>query len=135
MIGAQVIDLVETSRRRIEAVAPRNVDAVRAQPQPLIAFSDQLRGELKALKDFLMANLYRHYRVMRMSNKADRVVSELFDVFMNDPRLLPPAARIDTRDSADEAMRAQSVADYIAGMTDRYAIAEHRRIFVAGELT
>jgi dGTPase len=135
MIGAQVIDLVETSRARIAAAAPATVDEVRGSTQPLMAFSDAQRRDLKSLKDFLMANLYRHFRVVRMSNKADRVVRELFAAFISDPRLLPQAARVDGRDNADESARAQAVADYIAGMTDRYAIAEHRRIFVPGELT
>ncbi|MFO1436211.1 MAG: deoxyguanosinetriphosphate triphosphohydrolase [Gammaproteobacteria bacterium] len=135
LIGVQVIDLVETSKARIIAHAPESVDDVRRHAKPLIAFSDAMRADLKLLKDFLMQNLYRHYRVVRMSNKADRIVRELFDAFMNDPRLLPPAARNQADAHSADAERAQTVADYIAGMTDRYAIAEYGRIFTAGELT
>jgi dGTPase len=135
LIGVQVIDLVETSKAQIANVAPSSVEAVRRHSMALIAFSESMRADLKTLKDFLMQNLYRHYRVVRMSNKADRIVRELFEAFMNNPRLLPPAALDDTDVRATDEQRAQKVADYIAGMTDRYAIAEYGRIFTAGELT
>jgi dGTPase len=82
--------------------------------------------ELKAL---LRTHLYRHYRVMRMSAKARRIISELFQAFMEDPRLLPPQFN-----KRQEGVAARQIADYIAGMTDRYAIREHRRIFAVEEI-
>jgi dGTPase len=135
MIGDQVADLVETSRGRLLAAAPASIEEVRSNSAPLIAFSEPMRNGLKELKDFLMTNLYRHYRVMRMSSKADRVVRELFAAFMGDARLLPTGMQSAALASRDDATRAQAIADYIAGMTDRYAIAEYGRIFTPGVLT
>ncbi len=86
----------------------------------------ELNRELKA---FLRTHLYRHYRVMRMTAKARRIIDDLFQAFMEDPRLLPPQFN-----PSAESERARSVADYIAGMTDRYAIREHRRIFAIEEI-
>jgi dGTPase len=135
MIGAQVTDLVETSRGRLLAAAPASIEDVRRNTAALIAFSEPMRTSLKALKDFLMSNLYRHYRVMRMSSKADRVVRDLFAAFMGDPRLLPTSTQSAALACRDDATRAQVIADYVAGMTDRYAIAEYGRIFTPGVLT
>jgi len=85
-----------------------------------------MREETTALKRFLHANLYRHFQVNRMRVKASRIVHELFDAFMNDPVLLPPDYHVA---SGDTMKQARKIADYIAGMTDRYAIKEHRRIY------
>jgi dGTPase len=90
-----------------------------------------MRAETTQLKRFLHANLYRHYQVNRMRVKASRIVRELFDAFMADPVLLPP----DYQDQSGELTRqARKIADYIAGMTDRYALREYRRIFSIDEL-
>jgi len=124
MITAMTADLVETSARLIADANPRSIDDVRAAP-PLIRFSDTMRAETTALKRFLYANLYRHFQVNRMRVKASRIVRELFDAFLADPVLLPNDYQVQ-----DDPMRqARKIADYIAGMTDRYAIREHRRIF------
>jgi dGTPase len=128
MINTLIVDLIEESSRRIEAAAPRTVDDVRMAP-PLIAFSEPVRREADALKSFLRENLYRHYQVARMTNKARRIVRELFAAFWDDVRLLPT----DYRERA-ESERARTIADYVAGMTDRYAIREHRRLFAVGEV-
>ncbi|MDX1514845.1 MAG: deoxyguanosinetriphosphate triphosphohydrolase [Gammaproteobacteria bacterium] len=138
MINAQVTDVLNTTRRAIEDKAPASVDAVRKLEKPLVKFSEPMRGRHVALKRFLREHVYRHYRVRRMSGKAARVVQELFRSFMSDPALLPEEAR--ERVAALEADngragRARSVADYIAGMTDRFAIAEHQRIFDPARLT
>jgi dGTPase len=85
-----------------------------------------MRAETTALKRFLHANLYRHFQVNRMRVKASRIVHELFDAFMTDPVLLPPDYQVA---SGDAMKQARKIADYIAGMTDRYAIKEHRRIY------
>jgi len=127
MINTLIVDLTEESSRRIAGAAPSSVDDVRLAG-PLIAFSPPLRAEADALKRFLLDNLYRHYRVMRMTTKARRIVRELFAAFFEEPRLLP----------ADHQARAalekpRAIADYVAGMTDRYAIREHRRLYAVGD--
>jgi dGTPase len=109
---------------------PKSIDEVRASP-PLIRFSPKMREETTALKRFLYANLYRHYKVNRMRVKASRIVRELFEAFMTDPVLLPFDYQVT---SGDTMKQARKIADYIAGMTDRYAIREHKRIFSLDEL-
>ncbi len=84
-----------------------------------------MRAQADELKSFLMHNLYRHYKVMRMANKATTIVQSLFKAFVDDPRLMPAGYRHD-----DQRRQARAVADYIAGMTDRYAIKEYKRLFV-----
>jgi len=124
MITAMTADLVETSSALLAEAAPKDIDEVRAGP-PLIRFSSQMRAETTALKRFLYANLYRHFQVNRMRVKASRIVRELFEAFLNDPVLLPNDYQVQD----DPMKQARKIADYIAGMTDRYAIREHRRIF------
>jgi dGTPase len=123
MIDTLVTDLVRTSAGNIRKLAPASIEEVRLAP-PLITFSPRIRDESLELKRFLHDNLYRHYRVVRMSAKARRIVSDLFVAFLADARLLPPEFQARAQDSAPRA-----IADYIAGMTDRYAILEHRRLF------
>ena len=127
MINTLVVDLTEESSRRIVAAAPASIDDVR-QSGPLIAFSASLRAEADELKRFLHDNLYRHYRVMRMTTKAKRIVRELFAAFDDEPRLLP----VDHQARAAQD-KARAIADYVAGMTDRYAIREHRRLYAVGD--
>jgi len=126
MINAMVSDLIRQTEDNLTRHGVRSLDDVRAGP-PLVAFSEEMRGENRALKSFLYTQLYRHYRVMRMSAKAHRIISDLFAAFMDDNRLLPPQYQL------AEHNRARAIADYIAGMTDRYAIREHRLIFSVGE--
>ena len=128
MINTLVVDLVEQTRQNLAIHKPADVDDVRHCP-PLAAFSDELQAEHLTLKRFLFQNLYRHYRVLRMSEKARRVVRELFAAFTREPRLLPPEYQDRAADGLERA-----VCDYIAGMTDRYAIREHRRIYDIEEL-
>lgn len=123
MINTLVVDLTETTLANIRAHRPDSVDAVRSAP-PLAAFSSSMRQQADALKRFLLENLYRHYRVMRMTTKARTIVRDLFVAFLNEPRLLADDHRRD-----DEVAQARAIADYIAGMTDRYAIREHRQLF------
>ena len=129
MINRLVTDLVETSRARIAEAAPADVDAVRGLGQALIAFSEPVRSANLELKRFLRAHMYRHYHVRRMTTKAQRVVGALFDAFMQDPLLLPPDVQHKANAQDSEERRARAIADYIAGMTDRYAFAEHARVF------
>ena len=130
LITALADDLIATSSERIAEAAPKHIDDVRAVP-PLIRFSDGMRKDATELKRFLYANLYRHYKVGRMRVKASRIVRELFEAFMAEPALLPP----DYQDKSGDVNKvARKIADYIAGMTDRYAIREHRRLFSLDEL-
>ncbi len=123
MINTLVVDLTETTMANIDAHRPDSADAVRGGPA-LAAFSVSMRRQADALKSFLMENLYRHYRVMRMTTKARTIVRELFVAFMNEPRLLTSEYRRE-----EPLEQARAIADYIAGMTDRYAIREHRQLF------
>ncbi|CAJ0882070.1 deoxyguanosinetriphosphate triphosphohydrolase [Ralstonia flatus] len=124
IINALIVDLIGTTRAGIAEVAPQCIDDVRAAPA-LVAFSEPMREEARALKRFLFDNLYRHYLVMRMAAKARRIIDDLFGAFMDDPRLLPPQYQA----KANPEEQPRWIAHYIAGMTDRYAIKEHRRIF------
>jgi dGTPase len=127
MINTLIIDLVEQSGKNIRKAAPGNLEEVRST-SALVSFSPEIRAEQQELKAFLKRHLYRHYQVMRMTNKARRIVRELFEAFMSDPRLLPPQYQ----DKAKED-KPRTIADYVAGMTDRYAIREYRRLFVIEE--
>ena len=123
MINTLATDLIRETEKNIQAHAVRDIADVRSAP-PLAAFSAEIYEQNRELKAFLRAHLYRHYRVMRMSAKARRIISDLFQVFMEDSRLLPPQFQ-----QQAQADCARAVSDYIAGMTDRYAIKEHRRLF------
>jgi dGTPase len=131
MINALIMDLIHASSQRIEVASLNTIDDVR-RSGPLIAFSDAMRAEASGLKRFLHENLYRHYRVNRMTSKARRIVAELFDAFIDEPGLLPPDYQ-EKEDSQSPTTQARKIADYIAGMTDRYAIREHRRLFLIDE--
>ena len=128
MINTLVTDLIRQSESNIALQSPVTLDDVRSAPA-LIAYSAAMNEQQRALKTFLRIHLYRHYRVLRMSAKAQRIIGDLFGIFMADSRLLPPQFQ-----RPAEQDRARAVADYIAGMTDRYAIREHRRIFAVEEV-
>ena len=101
---------------------------MRALPEPLVAFSDEMRQNDRALRSFLFQRMYRHYKVNRMTTKARRVVRELFEHYLERPDCLPDEWQAQAR-NLDQAARARLVADYIAGMTDRYALDEHAKNF------
>jgi dGTPase len=132
MVNALVIDVIQCSQERLRVAAPADSDAVRAHPQALMGMSDAMRAAHVELKRFLYEHVHRHQRVLRMTLKAQRVITALFEAFMSEIRLMPAehrdsAMRAEARDGIGG--RARIVADYIAGMTDRYAILEHRRLF------
>jgi dGTPase len=127
MINTLVVDLVEQTRANLAEHRPQDLDELRRCP-PLAAFSAAVREEHLTLKRFLFNNLYRHYKVVRMGEKARRLLRELFETFTGNPKLLPPEFQARAESGLERA-----VCDYIAGMTDRYAILEHRRIFDIGE--
>jgi dGTPase len=138
MIDYTVNDLIDASTAAIAAAAPESVDDVRALSAPLLTFSEPVRAEHLELKRYLREHLYKHYRVLRMTTKAGRVVRELFDAMFGEVSLMPTehqeaARRLEA--TGGEAGRARAVADYIAGMTDRFAILEHRRLFNPAERT
>jgi dGTPase len=133
MINGIVVDLIESTKARLAEAAPRDMDAVRLHGAPLVEMSESARAEHLELKRFLREHLYHHYRVQRMTRKARTVVEELFRVFMDDLLLMPDEHRASARrleGEAGQAGRARAVADYVAGMTDRFAISEHDRLFV-----
>ncbi len=130
MINALVMDLIRTSRHNIAQAGVQSIDDVRNAP-PLIAFSDAMKQDAQELKRFLRKNLYQHYQVNRMTSKARRIITDLFGIFISGPQLLPPDYQVHGDDKLEQARK---VADYIAGMTDRYAMREYRRLFAVDEI-
>lgn len=132
MIGEQVVDLVETSRKRLKEVKPQSIEDVRNHHEQLISFSDDMYTRNQTLKKFLRENLYYHHKVYRMTRKAHQVIEALFSAFMEDIRLLPPEHQNLSRNALlenGETGQARIIADYVAGMTDRYATMEYARLF------
>jgi dGTPase len=127
VIDGLVTDLVTETRRRLTKLAPRDAQAIRQARQPVVAFSPRIADANRTIKDFLHSRMYRHWRVNRMSNKARRVTEELFRLLHADPSMLPDdwCARAG---EGGTTRAAGIVSDYIAGMTDRYAMDEHRRL-------
>ena len=128
LISAMVADVVAETRGRLKQAEPRNAAEIRGLDHPVAAFSTGLRTDLAALKGFLFERMYRHARVLQVMQKAQVALSELFSAFMAEPALLPKDWVMQCGVSGDRAT-ARAVCDYIAGMTDRYALQEYRRIF------
>ena len=134
IINDLVTDLIDSSNAAISKKQPITIDDIRATDKPLIKFSETMRTKNRELKSFLNKNLYQHYRVHRMSKKAGKIIFDLFAAFHADTALLPDEYREHAaiaREKNGDSGHARVVSDYIAGMTDRYAIAEHERIFNA----
>lgn len=132
MIGGLVEKLVSHSRSQLLSAAPQSVAQVRTLPRPLIGYDPATYAETRQLKKFLLDHLYRHPQVYRVMHKAQRTLKQLFELFMEDPLLMPPsqAAQAAEHEQSDGPTgRARIVADYIAGMTDRYALDEWERLF------
>jgi len=137
VIDALITDVIAASAEQIAAADPRNPDDVRRHPEPLMALSPEMAAMQRALKDFLFANVYRHWRVVRMFRKAERVVTALFEAFEQDFRQLPDATRRrlvaaqpDVRPNGPlDANAYRVIVDYLAGMTDRFALQEHTRLY------
>ncbi len=128
LIGARITDLVEETRRRAAAAEPRSAEDVRAMDTAIVAFSDEMRAHETALRRFLMSRMYRHFKVARMRSQARRILKDLFDLFLREPETLPDKWR-DRCAGANTPETARIVCDYIAGMTDAYAVEEHRKLF------
>ncbi len=135
MINMLISDLTQTAQQRIREAAPKSIDDVRTLPA-MMAFSDATYQDAKSLKQFLYEHLYRHYLVNRMSHKAKNTVRELFEVMMAQANLVPPDYRVPTSSDSEQSrlLQARRIADYIAGMTDRFAIREHKRLFLIEEV-
>jgi dGTPase len=127
MISIMVNDALEETQRRIAASGVQTVDDIRGYRASIAAFSDEMAAQDRAVKAFLYDNMYRHYRVNRMTSKVKRVVRELFELFLSEPDVLPPDWRSKT-DGPGGVATASVVSDYIAGMTDRFALEEYRSL-------
>ena len=127
-IGMMVEDILAESHGRLADAKPQTVDDVRGFGEPLIAFSDEMAKNDRELKEFLFPNMYRHYKLNRMTSKARRVVQDLFALFLAEPGTMPTEWQVNANGPNDE-LTARVVADYIAGMTDRHALDEHKRLF------
>lgn len=127
LIDRMVTDLLEETNRRLEAAAPQTASDIRALNHPVVAFSKEMRENERVLRSFLFSRMYRHERVMRMTSEVKGVAKELFQHFQTTPTSLPEEWRDGTGD-LDEKGRARLIADYIAGMTDRFAMQEHAQL-------
>ncbi|MBZ9882263.1 deoxyguanosinetriphosphate triphosphohydrolase [Mesorhizobium sp. CA10] len=127
-ITLMVEDVIASTIANIERLKPDSADAVRAAGETLVTFSASMAAAEKELKAFLYKHLYRHAEVMRVRADAEQIVRELFDVYFADPRAMPDGWR-EGLDRAEDRIKARSVADFLAGMTDTYALKEHRRLF------
>jgi len=125
LIDRQIKDLVKTSERRIRDTGIRDVSDVRKYPEKLISFSKEMQTKRKELREFLIKNLYRNYRVTRMANKAKRFITELFNIYLEKPEQLLPSDQIKIKQDGLQRV----ICDYIAGMTDRYALDEYKKLF------
>ena len=132
MIGDMVVDVIEESERRLRELKPQSVEDIRMAGRQVVAFSPDMYDKVERLRAFLWDKMYRHYRVRRMRLKVSKVVADLYNAFMDQYELLPENwhPRVEAAGGQkDKIARARVVADYIAGMTDRYAIKEHERLF------
>ncbi len=129
LINHMVNDLLAETRARLAQADLVSAGDVRALDRPLVAFSENMKAQDEALRAFLFRRMYRHYRVNRMTAKARRVVEELFAFYLEEPNCLPDAWRDKVDGAPSAAAAARTVADYIAGMTDRYALEAHEKLF------
>lgn len=128
LIGSMIGDVIAETRSRLETLNPRSAADVRALGQPVVAFSREMNDHNATLKEFLFTRMYRHYRVNRSMSKARRIVQDLFGLLHREPGLLPPEWQAGC-DGPEGFKTARRVCDYIAGMTDKFAIEEHQRLF------
>lgn len=125
LINREVTDLITNTARNLQKHGVQSLDDVRKSKEPIMRFSDELDSENRVLKRYLMDNMYRHWRLIRMTAKAKRILTSLFEAYIDDPKQLPPKyARMVEEESA-----AQVICDYVAGMTDRFALSEHQKLF------
>ncbi len=125
LIDVMVTDVINETHRRLEKEAPRSAEEVRNLPFNVVDFSAEMRAKNRELKDFLMAHFYLHYRLVRMSAKAKRCITELFRAYLAEPAQLPDSTQRRSREDTVHRV----ICDYIAGMTDRYALEEYQKLF------
>jgi len=125
LIGLEVTALVQNTDQRLRESGVRSVDELQRLPYNVVGFSEEMHSRNRQLKDFLYANLYRHYRVMRMAVKAERIVTDLFKAYQAEPAIMPRHVQNKIQQRGLE----RTICDYIAGMTDRYAVEEHQKLF------
>ncbi|NIJ39844.1 dGTPase [Parvibaculum indicum] len=128
MIGVMIADVMQETQARLDRVKPRSAADVRGHDRPIVAFSPEMNEHNAALKAFLFERMYRHYRVNRSMSKAKRIVRDLFGLLHAEPNQLPPEWQVGC-DGDGGVKTARRVCDFIAGMTDRFAIEEHKRLF------
>lgn len=128
VFGAFVEDVIRETQMRLVDTAPDSAEALRALGHPVVTFSEGLNADLKVIRNFLFTKMYRHVDVLRMRRKAAVVIKDLFAIFVDEPQLLPDEWRDDAMLAKSTQIRARVVADYIAGMTDRFALTEHRKL-------
>lgn len=129
IVNAMVLDLLEESRRNLDKLNPANANAIRQHSQAVIDFSPEMQSVHRQLRKFLMKRMYRHYKVNRMSSKARRVIFKLFAIFHSEPECLPTEWAQQIEALNDESDRVTIIADYISGMTDRFAMQEYGRLY------
>jgi len=125
LIGMEVTDLVHATHQKLRESSVKSVEELQRLPYNVISFSEDMHRRNRQLKDFLYNNLYRHHRVVRMAVKAESILSDLFQAYCNEPAMLPKHIQ----DFIEERGLERTICDYIAGMTDRYAVDEHRKLF------
>lgn len=124
LIGMEVTDLIQTTDLRLRQSMARTVEELQRLDYNVIGFSEDMHRRNRQLKDFLYSNLYRHYRVVRMQVKAERIISDLFNAYQQEPAILPRHVQEWLTERGSE----RTVCDYIAGMTDRFAVEEHQKL-------
>ena len=130
LMGLMIDDVLAETRRRLAELNPQSADDIRNAPQAMVAFSAEMLTAVTALRKFLFTNVYRHAKVNRIRRKMTIVVKDLFNLFLNEPQCLPAEwQQLITDAGGDEAAKIRAVLDYVAGMTDRYALLEHKRLF------
>jgi dGTPase len=125
LVGKEVSDVILTTSQRLKEFDIQSIDDVRNAPENIVVHSAEVKRMDRQLKDFLFANLYQHWRVMRMHSKAERFIAQLFETYVNTPDILPKNIQILAKNNDLH----RTVCDYIAGMTDRFALKEYSKLF------
>jgi dGTPase len=131
LIGLEVTDLIHATNQRLRESNVKSMEDLQRLPYPVVGFSEDMHRRNRQLKDFLFANLYRHYRVVRMAVKAENLITSLFRAYEAEPAMLPGHVQAQFEERSLE----RTICDYIAGMTDRFAIEEHQKLFDPGSKT
>ena len=129
MINDMILDVAETSRRRLADIRPETVGDIRSLKEPVIRFSEEMTRDMESLKAFLFPNMYRHYKINRMTSKGKRIVKDLFSLLFSEPNLLPLSWQRRSERMPDMRAKARLTADFVAGLTDASAIELHTRLF------